>query len=177
MSQKAKQLIAQAKAEKWKRLDLSYCGITNLTTEIPELFEITDLAALFLQGNELTDVSPLSGLSELTELVINDNQLTDVSPLSGLRDLKKLYLSFNQVTDVSSLSGLTALTEFYYRVLRRYDNNYWSFRNPDNGYVALRLQCSGDIVRGCSRYSKVDFITTVETKYGSSHPYIEWAMK
>jgi Leucine-rich repeat (LRR) protein len=63
MSQKAKQLIAQAKAKKWTRLDLRHCGLTDLATQIPELFELTDLEELDLEFNQLHS---LEGLSKTT---------------------------------------------------------------------------------------------------------------
>ena len=51
MTQQAKQLIAQAKAEGWKRLDLGNCGLTDLKTQVPELFELTDLEELILSSD------------------------------------------------------------------------------------------------------------------------------
>jgi small GTP-binding protein len=110
MTREAKQLIAQAKAENWKRLDLGRCGLTDLEEQIPELFELTDLEELSLHNNQLTDVSGLSGLSALTTLYLNFNQLLDVSGLSGLSALTTLHLNFNQLLDVSGLSGLSVLT-------------------------------------------------------------------
>ena len=153
MSKKAKQLIVQTKVKKWKRLNLSYCGLTNLATEVPELFELTDLEELYLNDNVVNNVNNLGNLKNLTKLNLRNNPLTDISPLACLMELQ----------------------EFYYYTDIRYDNNYWSFQNPNNGYVALRLQ-NGDIVRGCSRHSQEDFISAVVYKYGNSHPYIEWAM-
>lgn len=197
MSKKAKQLIVQPKVKELKRLNLSYCGLTNLATEVPELFELTDLEELHLNDNQLTEVSGLSRLNGLTNLNLQYNKLTDVSELTCLTNLTTLFLSDNVVnnvnnlvnlknltklnlrnnplTDISPLSGLMELQEFYYHTDIRYDNNYWSFQNPNNGYVALRLQ-NGDIVRGCNRYSQEKFISAVVYKYGNSHPYIEWAM-
>ncbi len=54
MSHQAKQLIAQAKAEKWTRLDLEKFGLTHLSTQVPELFELTHLEELVL-SNEWTE--------------------------------------------------------------------------------------------------------------------------
>lgn len=197
MSQTAQQLIAQAKAGNCTHLNLSYCGLTDLEKEVPELFELKELSRITLSFNQLKSISGLAGLTALIELNLKDNQLKDVSKLTcltnlttlslknnvvnnvnnlvNLKNLTKLDLSNNPLTDISPLSGLMKLQEFYYNTDIRYDNNYWSFQNPDNGCVALRLP-NGDIVRGCSRYSQEEFISAVVDKYDSSHPYIKWAM-
>ena len=196
MYQQVKQRIAQAKAEKWKHLDLGNCRLTNLAAQVPELFTLTDLTLLNLSGNQLTnvsglsglstlvtlnlnsnqltDISPLSGLTALTTLGLGNNQLIDVSPLSGLAALKVLNLMSNKLTNISGLSNLSALTELHLHNNVKYKENYWSFQNPDNGYIALRLQ-NGDIVRGCICCNKDKFIEAVIEKYGNLHPYIAWA--
>ena len=56
MTQTAQQLIAQAKAENWTRLDLGRCGLTDLATQVPELFTLTDLEELVL-SNEWEDTT------------------------------------------------------------------------------------------------------------------------
>ena len=192
-----KERIDKFKAENSDFLDLRWCEIKNLA-DIPELFELESLKCLSLCGNKLTDVSGLSGLSNLTTLALSSNQLTDVSPLLGLTNLKELdlqdnqltnvsgllglaaltilNLSDNQLTDVSSLSNLLNLRQLYFYTDSVYKENYWSFKNPDNNCVALRLQ-NGDIVRGCSRYSQKEFIEAVTEKYGNLHPYIAWAYR
>lgn len=50
MIEKAKVLIEKAKIEKWRRLDLGNCGLTNLEEEVPELFELTELEKLILSN-------------------------------------------------------------------------------------------------------------------------------
>ena len=160
-------------------------GLSNLTTlalnrnkltDISPLLGLTNLKELDLQDNQLTNVSGLLGLAALTILNLSDNQLTNVSSLSGLTALTTLNLNRNQLTDVSSLSNLLNLRQLYFYTDSVYKENYWSFKNPDNNCVALRLQ-NGDIVRGCSRYSQKEFIEAVTEKYGNLHPYIAWAYR
>jgi len=71
----------------------------------------TNMTALDLTFNKISDLKPLAGLTALTELNLSSNLLVDVSPLNALVALKDLDLSFNRVSDVSTLSNLDALTE------------------------------------------------------------------
>jgi len=138
MSQQAKQLIAQAKAEKWTRLDLGNCELTDLNTQVPELFELTHLEELVLsdwwyewneeeeklnlkrskntgKDNQLDKLSQAMGrLKKLRVLICGGWGelwgITDLSPLSGLANLTQLDLRKNKITDLSPLSGLVNLT-------------------------------------------------------------------
>ena len=47
----AKRLIQQAKEQRLTRLDLGRCGLTDLETEIPELFELDWLEELYLSNH------------------------------------------------------------------------------------------------------------------------------
>ncbi len=140
MRQQAKQLIAQAKAQKWTRLDLGNCELTDLDTQVPELFELIHLEVLVLstnwyewneqeknwqkkesqntgKANKLNKLPQAMGrLKNLRVLILGGQwieswSITDLSPLSGLMNLTQLNLWQNQITDLSPLSGLVKLTE------------------------------------------------------------------
>ena len=79
---------------------------------------MTNLRALYLWDNQLSDIRALSGLINLKDLRLHDNQLSDISALSGLTNLKTLYLSGNPVLEEKSreeimavLSGAENLTD------------------------------------------------------------------
>jgi Leucine-rich repeat (LRR) protein len=134
MSQEAKKLIAQAKAEGWKRLDLGNCGLTDLQTQVPELFELTDLEELVLsnewwdwdkriwvssanteQPNLLREIP--EAMAQLRQLKVlrcgggNDMrwEIRDITALKVLKQLTVLDLGFNQIRDISALRDLTQL--------------------------------------------------------------------
>ena len=71
---------------------------------------MTNLAYLFLGGNQISDISALSGMTNLRSLWLFSNQISDISALSGLTNLTELHLHYNQISDISALSGLTNLT-------------------------------------------------------------------
>ncbi|MBL7787056.1 MAG: leucine-rich repeat domain-containing protein [Chitinophagales bacterium] len=142
MTREAKQLIARSKAENWKRLDLGRCGLTDLATQVPELFELTDLEELVLsniwwewsetkqrweekrsanQGkkNRIKQLpQALRNLKKLRVFICGGElgehwDIRDISALSGLSALTSLNLNDNQLTNISELSGLGALTSLY----------------------------------------------------------------
>ena len=107
MSEKALELIREAKRTKEQILLLHGLGLKELPKEISELVH---LERLYLEDNQLTDISPLSGLANLSRLHLNDNQLADISPLSKLTNLSELSLNSNRLTDISPLSDLVNLS-------------------------------------------------------------------
>ncbi|MDY6783532.1 MAG: leucine-rich repeat domain-containing protein [Cyanobacteriota bacterium] len=82
----------------------------NQITNISPLSTLTNLVFLWLNDNHITDISPLSPLTNLRYLNIRENQIIDISPLSPLINLTILRLNDNQIVDVSSFSKLTNLT-------------------------------------------------------------------
>ena len=137
MSQQAKQLIAQAKAEGWKRLELGKCGLTDLDTQVPELFELTDLEELVLSnrwwdmdkqdwidsanGGEINYLSQLpQAMSQLKQLKVlicggsspfNQWQISDYSVIQHLAHLTYLDLSSNKITRIENLDKLANLQQ------------------------------------------------------------------
>ncbi|MGB0504881.1 MAG: TIR domain-containing protein [Pikeienuella sp.] len=108
--ERAKELIAKAKAEGATELALNTEVVSNLTRLPPEIAELTHLTVLSLNNTQVSNLSPLLGLSALEELRVNKTQTADLSPLSGLTALKRLDLDKTMVTDLSPLKGLTELT-------------------------------------------------------------------
>ena len=82
----------------------------NTSKSLAPLQYCTDLIALDLGHNKITDLSFLSGLKKLKYLIIALNEVTDLTPLSGLSELKYLEIFSNEnIKDISPLSGLTKL--------------------------------------------------------------------
>ncbi len=120
-----------------RNLRADHKGIVNITG----LEFATNLAALRLSGNPITDLRPLTNLTTLENLylsnlspetptlditplanLINLEQLTlinskvsDISPLAGLKTLRELSLSNNQIEDFNPLAGLTNLEGLWIR--------------------------------------------------------------
>lgn len=84
----------------------------RLTDEdIQVLRYCTDLEALDLGHNEISDLSVLTNLKNLKILILADNWITDISPLAELTNLQYLELFMNRITDLSPLSGLANLLD------------------------------------------------------------------
>ena len=65
----------------------------------------TDLMALDLGHNDLTDIEWIRPLTNLQVLILSDNQrLTDISPLADLKRLKYAELFFTAISDISPLA-------------------------------------------------------------------------
>lgn len=139
MSQLAKELITEAKAENLKTLDLGLCGLTDLDAEVPELFELTNLEELILGDyNQIwTDNERRFVISKNHKNRIDSNQIqcfpkkienltklrkivcdglpeinwgiSDLSPLKSLENLTELYLSYNSIEYLSALSNFSKL--------------------------------------------------------------------
>ncbi|XP_029982636.1 leucine-rich repeat-containing protein 9-like isoform X2 [Sphaeramia orbicularis] len=117
-------------------LHLSHNGISNMANL--QLSRLTNLKALFLQGNEITQVEGLEGLHQLRELVLDknriktfaensfiaqtvllelhltENRIRELNHLDPLIELRKLFLGTNKLQDIKELDklkGLPSLTE------------------------------------------------------------------
>jgi internalin A len=88
--------------------ELCLKGLKLTCEEIIPLEKMTNLTALYLHSNEISDLTPLSGLINLTELELGNNRISDLSPLSGLTGInRELNLQRNQISDLTPLSNLT----------------------------------------------------------------------
>ena len=121
MSEQAKKLIAQAKAENWKRLDIGNCGLTDLETQVPELFELEGLEELVVSG-QWWDMDKQDWIKSVNEGKFN--KLNQLPPsIARLKQLTTLVcaglvmeggISSNTkkwtISNFSVLSNLTQLT-------------------------------------------------------------------
>ena len=142
MSQQAQQLIAQAKAEGWKSLDLGKCDLTDLETQVPELFELTNLEELVLSNvwyewnkstqkwelkrssnkgeeNYLSKLpKEMAKLKNLKVLICggsygNNWEISDYSVVKQLPQLTHLNLCGNKLTKIENLDKLPNLQVLY----------------------------------------------------------------
>ncbi|MBQ6175046.1 MAG: leucine-rich repeat domain-containing protein [Clostridia bacterium] len=84
---------------------------THGTKDLSLVRYCTNLYALDLGHNDLTDLDFLYDLPELRVLIVAMNRLTDITPIGSLKHLEYLEIFSNQVTDVSCLGGLPYLTD------------------------------------------------------------------
>ncbi|XP_040916935.1 leucine-rich repeat-containing protein 9 [Toxotes jaculatrix] len=112
-------------------LHLSHNGISNMANL--QLSRLTNLKALFLQGNEISQVEGLEGLNQLRELVLDrnrikvlaensfiaqnillelhlaENRIRELNHLEHLTELRKLFLGMNKLQDITELDKLEVL--------------------------------------------------------------------
>jgi internalin A len=134
MSEFALQLIAENKKTRATRLDLGYCGLTELPLEALECVWVEELILsrkwhdyYFIRkgwspkislnkgkSNKITFLPPnLHNLPLLKNLVISDNQIIDLSPIASLANLQNLYCNNNNITDLSPIASLANLQNLY----------------------------------------------------------------
>lgn len=92
-----------------RALDLGH----NVITDISFLESMTDLKILILADNEISDISPLTNLKKLEYVELFMNNIVDFSPLSGLDRLLDLNLCHNKAVDASPLKSLTQLERLW----------------------------------------------------------------
>lgn len=112
-------------------LHLGYNNITNMAAL--QLSRLTNLRALFLQGNEISKVDGLEGLQDLRELVLDrnkiktisstsfasqwnvtelhmeENRIRELNHLEPLQNLQRLYLGMNRIQEIAELERLECL--------------------------------------------------------------------
>jgi len=69
----------------------------------------TDLVALDLGHNRISDISLITNLKKLQGLILTDNPVSDFSPLTELPNLQFLELNMTKVTDVSPFKDCKSL--------------------------------------------------------------------
>ncbi|XP_063080259.1 leucine-rich repeat-containing protein 9 [Engraulis encrasicolus] len=94
-------------------LHLSHNGITNLANL--QLFRLTNLKALFLQGNDISQVDGLEGLHTLRELFLDQNRIRILTENSfaSLVSLLELHLSENRLRELTHLHPLPQLRRLF----------------------------------------------------------------
>ena len=71
----------------------------------------TNLLALDLGHNKITDLYFLDGMTSLRYLILADNRIEDISILATMPDLEYVELFFNRITDLNALSGMEHLKD------------------------------------------------------------------
>uniref|UniRef100_A0A8C7HM58 Leucine rich repeat containing 9 n=1 Tax=Oncorhynchus kisutch TaxID=8019 RepID=A0A8C7HM58_ONCKI len=94
-------------------LHLSHNGISNMANL--QLSRLTNLKALFLQGNEISQVEGLEGLHQLRELVLDRNRIKALGENSffGQAFLLELHLAENRLRELYHLQHLTELRRLF----------------------------------------------------------------
>ncbi len=92
-------------------------GRRSVTSEnVTPLFRYcTELRALDLGHQGLTDISEISNLKKLHTLILHDNRISDISPLAELKELNFTELSANKIRDISPLVDLPNLEDVFIR--------------------------------------------------------------
>lgn len=90
---------------------LNPSGGTPFTQEdfAPLFLYCTDLVAIDLGHNSLSDISLIANLKKLKFAILADNDITDVSPLATIDCLEYLEIFDNKLSDVSPLNRLEHL--------------------------------------------------------------------
>lgn len=92
-----------------RALDLGH----NVITDISFLENMPDMKILILADNCIVDISPLAKLKKLEYIELFMNEIVDFSPLSGLDRLLDLNLCHNKAVDASPLKSLTQLERLW----------------------------------------------------------------
>ena len=87
----------------------------NFTSEVasPIFKYCTELRALDLGHNNITDISEITNLKHLHTLILSDNAISDVSPLTQLPNLNYLEIAVNKIKDATPLGQLPQLENLY----------------------------------------------------------------
>ncbi|MBQ6789387.1 MAG: leucine-rich repeat domain-containing protein [Clostridia bacterium] len=97
----------------------TYDRLTSKDIEV--LKYCTNLYAIDLGHQDITDLTTIGGLSDLRVLILADNKITDLSPLANLKNLQYLELFVNSITDLSPLAECTELVDLNFGWNRVYD--------------------------------------------------------
>jgi Leucine-rich repeat (LRR) protein len=112
-------------------------GYRLTNDDIQVLKYCTDLEALDLGHNNISDITVIGTLTKLQILILADCRISDISPIANLKDLYYLELFMNNIKDISPLAGLTNLLDL------NYCHNYATDLTPLNNLPKLeRLWCS-----------------------------------
>lgn len=117
----AEKRLQKCREEGAKRLDLTKCSITSLSTSIKDLVHLTEL---YLYQNKLSALpSEVGCLVNLEILALNENILTNLpDTLINLKRIRLLDLRHNKLSEIPSvvyqLTSLSTLHLRYNRIRR-----------------------------------------------------------
>ncbi len=86
-------------------LNLNACGISDISN----LKSLSNLQALDLGSNSISNISPLARCTALQTLNLSGNGISDISPLTALKQLHTLDLSYNAPTTLAPLAQCSTL--------------------------------------------------------------------
>lgn len=92
-----------------RALDLGH----NAITDIGFMENLTELRVIILAGNYISDIGVLAKLKNLEYAELFNNRIEDFSPLTGLNRLIDLNICFNQSEDLSPLHSMTQLDRLW----------------------------------------------------------------
>lgn len=130
MTKKAIENITKEKEFKTCKLNLGWCGLSEIPAELLEMYwleelylgsneineiknleVLTNLKSLNLTNNKITEIKNLECLTNLVKFEIANNEITEIKNLDYLKNLEILSLSGNQITEIKNLECLIKLKE------------------------------------------------------------------
>ncbi len=98
-------------AEAFSVMIYDYTHTRMKSKDIEVLKYCTNMKALDLGHQSITDISVIGQMKDLRVLILADNWISDLSPLSNLKELEYLELFVNNITDLSPLVECTKLVD------------------------------------------------------------------
>ena len=102
---KIKSLKGLEKCRSLAALDLE----GNQITDLSPIKDLKMIQTINLKKNKIKDIKPLAGLTALQYIQLENNQVSDLKPLMKMKNLRSLYLSYNKITDMKPVSGLSKI--------------------------------------------------------------------
>ncbi len=99
---------------------------------------------LDLKSQDIEDITLIEGLENLTELKalnLRNNRITEIKGLDDLQNLERLYLDGNQITEIKGLETLQKLEGL------QLDGN--QMEDPEEEYLIQKLSHAQDFVEYC----------------------------
>ena len=112
-------------------LDIGHNNVTDLSF----LYYLPNLKVLIIAANKVTDITPIGTLTQLQYLEIFKNKITDISVLANCTELIDLNICFNNISDWECLKGLTKLERLWL-----YNSNNYSTDKPVSKTVVAGLK-------------------------------------
>ena len=127
-------------------LDLQSKGIKDITL-IEGLENLTNLEALNLRNNQISEIKGLDMLINLKRLYLSENEITEIRGLDKLHNLEFLDLSENQIAKIEGLDALQNLTQ-----INLVGNQ---MEDPEEEYLVQKTSNPQEYVEKC-KFKKID---------------------